>query len=63
MTLSDFIKSKGDEAAAELFEVPVRTVMSWRLQDRRPRPSTAHRIVEKTAGAVTLDGIYPEQVA
>ena len=58
VTLREYIESKGDQAAADLFGVPVRTVMSWRLGDRMPRPKTAQLIVERTEGEVSMNDIY-----
>jgi hypothetical protein len=56
MNLKEFIEQMGDEKAAKLFEVKPRTVMSWRLGDRVPRPKQARIITERSP--VTLDGIY-----
>lgn len=64
MTLSDFIKSLGgDEAAAVLLDVEPRTVMSWRLGDRTPRPSMAQKIVARSEGRITLEDIYTQERA
>lgn len=62
MRLEDFIAKVGDEEAAGLFGVKVRTAKAWRLRDRRPRADQAAVIVEATrdhaVGAVTYEGIY-----
>lgn len=58
MDLPAYIESVGDARASELFGEPIRTVKSWRYRDRRPRPATAQKIVERTEGAVTLADIY-----
>jgi DNA-binding transcriptional regulator YdaS (Cro superfamily) len=58
VTLSEFIRSKGNQAAADLFGVPVRTVIAWRYGARRPRPDKAQTIVERTDGAVSFPEIY-----
>lgn len=56
MKLSEYIESVGDEKAAKLFRTKVRTVISWRLLERRPRPEQAEIIVKKSP--VTYEGIY-----
>ena len=56
MKLSEYIKDQGDEKCAKQFGVPVRTVRSWRLKNRRPRPEQAAIIVKKSP--VTYEGIY-----
>jgi hypothetical protein len=43
-----YLNTIGDSAASHLFEVPVRTVRSWRLLDRAPKRTTALRILERT---------------
>ena len=60
MTLPEYIASMGDEKAARLFGVEKRTVMSWRLRDRTPRPVQAERIVANSP--VTLEGIYSQDI-
>lgn len=56
MDLKTFIEQVGDEKAAKLFGVKPRTVMSWRLGNRTPRPKQAKVIVAKSP--VTMNGIY-----
>lgn len=56
MKLSEYISQQGDEKCAKLFGVPVRTIRSWRLKERRPRPAQAAVIVKKSP--VTHEGIY-----
>ena len=63
MTLSEFIKSKGNDQAASLFGVPVRTVMSWRYGARRPRPTKAQEIVQLCDGQVSFGEIYTDKAA
>jgi hypothetical protein len=58
MTLPEFISDIGDEAASALFEVPERTIASWRRRDRYPRRTQAVLIVERTFGRVDYEGIY-----
>lgn len=53
-----FLKKIGDERAAELFDVTPRAAMSWRLNDRTPRPAKAKQIVERTNGKIKLTDIY-----
>lgn len=56
MKLIDYIKETGDAKCAKLFGVKVRTVRSWRLGERFPRPAQAQVIVKKSP--VTHEGIY-----
>lgn len=58
MTLSEYIKTHGDEACALAWGVKPRTTASWRRGERMPRPDQAHRIVQTTAGQVDYAGIY-----
>lgn len=58
ISLSEFIAEIGDEEAGRLFGVSARAAKSWRLRDRYPRPETADRIVVRTSGRVTHEGIY-----
>lgn len=58
MKLSLYIKNIGDEAAAALFNVEVRTAASWRLGERHPRPKKAREIVLLTGGDVSFADIY-----
>jgi DNA-binding XRE family transcriptional regulator len=51
----------GDEEAARRLGVKLRTVKSWRLGDRTPRPEQARAIVGVLP--VTLDDIYGAQRA
>ncbi len=54
-TLSEYIKTIGDEKAAQIFGVELRTAKSWRLGERTPRTSKISVILKKTP--VTYDGI------
>lgn len=60
LSLPDFIAKLGDERAAELFDVKVRTVQSWRRRERYPRPDQARRIVAAAGGEVSYAGIFSE---
>jgi hypothetical protein len=60
MKLHEFIEQVGDESAAIIFGVKVRTAKSWRLQDRTPRPTQAREIVKITKGKVSLEEIFAE---
>lgn len=60
MELKTYIEQVGDAKAAKLFGVKTRTVMSWRLGDRTPRPKQAKVIVAKSP--VTMNGIYGASV-
>lgn len=64
MTLPEYIADLGDEAAAQLFDVRVRTVQSWRRRERYPRPEQAERIVRLSNGKVNYEGVYaPSEAA
>ena len=56
MKLSAYIALLGDEKAAQLWSVKVRTVQSWRLGERTPRRDQAALIVRTSP--VTYEGIY-----
>lgn len=56
-----YLSSLGDEKAAEMLSMPKRTVKSWRLGDRFPRPAQARQII--TVLPVSMNDIYGEQVA
>lgn len=58
MTLKEFLKEMGDEAASDLLDVPPRTVAAWRRGERLPRPIQAARIVLASKGVVDYAGIY-----
>jgi DNA-binding transcriptional regulator YdaS (Cro superfamily) len=58
MTLTEYLKTIGDERAAAKFGVTPRRISSWRLGERQPRPAMARRIVEMTDGLLTLSDIY-----
>jgi hypothetical protein len=58
MTLTDYIKSIGDEAFARRHSVSIRCARSWRLGQRAPRPQKALRIVQDTDGLVSLSEVY-----
>jgi hypothetical protein len=57
-SLPKFIAAIGDPAAAELFDVKLRTVQSWRRRERHPRAEQAARIVELSGGEVDYAGIF-----
>jgi hypothetical protein len=56
MKLSDYIKSMGDEKFASVIGCSKHAARMWRLEERKPRPTWAQKIVKKTP--VTMDGIY-----
>lgn len=58
LTLPEFIREIGDEKAAELFNVKVRTVQSWRRREAFPYPRNAQQIVAAAEGRVDFQGIY-----
>lgn len=51
-----YLDRVGDDAAAERLGVAKRTVQSWRLGERAPRPVQAQQITSKMP--VTMDDIY-----
>jgi hypothetical protein len=58
MELAVYIHCVGDEAAARLFGVAIRTASSWRRMERAPSPQQALNIVELSEGKVDWKGIY-----
>lgn len=61
MDLPTFIRALGVDKAAALFDEKPRAVRGWMYRERLPRQRTAHKIVERTKGRVTLAGIYGAQ--
>lgn len=60
-TFQRYLASLGDQKASEMLGVPRRTIKSWRLGDRAPRPTQAREITDRIP--VTLNDIYgPESV-
>lgn len=58
MSLSAYIKTIGNSAAAKLFDVSEGTAKSWRYGYRKPSADNAKEIVRITDGRVTWEGIY-----
>ena len=58
MDLPTYIEAHGDEAAAQLFGVKVRTVASWRRGERWPHPNKAREIETATKGRVSFSEIF-----
>ena len=58
MELPEYISEIGDEAAARLFQVATRTVQSWRLRSRAPRPNKAKEIARLTKNKVSVEECY-----
>lgn len=58
MDLPAFIKSVGDDHAAKLFGVKLRTVASWKYGEKTPRPQKALEIERLTKGRVRFTDIY-----
>lgn len=61
MNLREYIETIGDEEAAKVLGVKVRTIKSWRYGARVPRPAKALDIVKKTHGLLTFENIYCQQ--
>ena len=51
-----YLRAIGDEEAANVLGVKPRTVKSWRLGDRIPRPTQARVIVSRAP--VSMSDIY-----
>lgn len=58
MTLSEYISTMGDEAAAKVLGISERAAKSYRLGKRTPRPEKAKQIVRRSRGKLSLDTIY-----
>lgn len=58
MTLAEYIRKHGDASCAAFFNVKERTVASWRRGENFPRAGKAREIVDRTAGEVSMEGIY-----
>ena len=65
MKFTDFVsKIGGDAELADRLGVKPRTVQSWRLGDRQPRPVLAQKIIKISDGDLSWDDIYyPTRVA
>lgn len=57
-SLASFIAEVGDEKAADLFGVKLRTVESWRRGERTPRPKQAQQIIAAADGRLDFQSIY-----
>lgn len=62
MDLSTYIEQIGDERAAKLFDVSVRTAASWRRRERKPRPKQVPKIIKATKGELSYESIYATPV-
>jgi hypothetical protein len=58
MTLADYIKAIGDDAAAQVLGISKRAAKSYRLKARTPRPGVANQIVRRSRGKLTMESIY-----
>lgn len=58
ITLREYIDAHGVTPCAEAWDESERAVQSWRSGARVPRPKAAMKIIRRTAGALTWDGIY-----
>lgn len=56
-----YLEALGDKKAAEHLRVPKRTVQSWRLGERLPRPTQAREIT--LLAPISMNDIYGERVA
>jgi hypothetical protein len=57
-SLSTFIRKLGVSRSAQLFDEKERTVKSWLHGERRPRPHKVKKILRKSKGSVSVEGIY-----
>lgn len=58
MDLPSYIRKLGVDEASALFEEKPRTVRAWMYRERFPKKHSAKKIVERTRGKVTYEGIY-----
>lgn len=58
MNLKAYIEKHGDQIAARTLAAPVRTVRSWRLGERVPKPSKAADIEKRTGRRVKIAECY-----
>jgi hypothetical protein len=58
MKLAEWIATVGYDRATKILDEDWRTLQSWKLGKRRPRPKTAQKIVRRTKGVVDMAGIY-----
>jgi uncharacterized protein YjcR len=53
ITLQQFIEELGDDKAAEVLGVKVRTVASWRRGERWPRSRAISALIERSGGRLS----------
>lgn len=58
ITLSDYITSMGDAKAAEVLGETERAVADWRRETRVPATIKARKLMERSQGVLTMEGIY-----
>jgi transcriptional regulator with XRE-family HTH domain len=58
VSLSEFIREKGDAVVAEALGVTARTTADWRRGQRRPHPKYIKALLAIGGGALTLDSLY-----
>lgn len=58
ITLQDFINHKGGRILAAELGVDENTIYMWKAKKQAPRPHTAKKLIDMTAGLLTWDGIY-----
>lgn len=63
MELSEYLRTKFSTQAdaAEVFKVSQGTISHWITGRRRPKPSKAREIVERSGGRVSYARIYAER--
>lgn len=58
MSLTEFIREKGDAAVAEMVGVTARTAADWRRQQRKPHPKYIPALLAAGRGSLTLESLY-----
>ena len=56
ISLAEWIERTGENVAAALLEVEIRTIRAWRRGEKIPGVKMTQRIIDRTP--VTADGIY-----
>ena len=58
MNLTDYISALGDDTAAKVLGITVRSAKAYRLGVRTPRPAKAQQMVKRSRGKLSLEAIY-----
>ena len=58
MTLAEWVTLMGEVYVAYETGTPASTVRSWRIEQAKPRPETAKKLIRLSGGQLDWEGIY-----